>query len=88
MIVLALLNPVAFLLMVALSVAALFGLEQVGIAPTDDSWWDVVLYAGIYLALAWVLPWWTRPVALYRYWAAKRRAAQEAKFPRPEWLDR
>jgi hypothetical protein len=72
MIVMALLNPVAFLLTVALGVGALFGLERFGIEPTDDSWWDVVLYLGLYVALMMVLPWWTRPVELWRYWRGRR----------------
>lgn len=69
MIVMALLNPVAFVLTVLGGALALYGAEEwLGYTPPDDAWWPVVAIVVFYLILNWVMPWWTRPVELWRYW--------------------
>ena len=58
----------------------------------EGSWIPLGLFVIVYLAGSIVLPWWTRPIPLYRYWKQRRETARDAailaKHPRPEWMDR
>jgi len=61
-------HPVAFLL----GVLAMLGYGAYTDWP-EDSWYPLGVFVAVYLLCWWFLPWWTRPMNLFRYWRAKRR---------------
>jgi antibiotic biosynthesis monooxygenase (ABM) superfamily enzyme len=75
-------NPVSFLL----ASVAMMGAGWAAGWP-DGAWWPLALFIVVYLLCAWFLPWWTRPMNLWRYWRAKRAekamANQFPTWPRP-----
>ena len=68
MIVCLLVHPVAFLV----GVLAMMGYGWYSGWP-EDSWWPLGIFVVVYVIAARTLPWWTQPLALYRYWKAKRQ---------------
>jgi hypothetical protein len=83
MLVCLLVHPVAFLL----GVLAMMGYGWVAGLP-EDNWYGVGIFAVVYLLGYWLLPWWTRPVTVYRYWQQQRQARRIAEqwVPAPEWM--
>jgi hypothetical protein len=70
-------NPVAFVV----AFAVMLGYGSLA-GWTDDDLIPFSVFVVVYLLCAWLLPWWTRPILLWRYWRAKR--AQKAlvnQFP-------
>lgn len=39
----------------------------------DGSWIPLAIFVAAYVLAYALLPWWTQPLALYRYWKAKRQ---------------
>jgi hypothetical protein len=75
-------NPVSFVV----ATAAMMGAGWAAGWP-DDAWWPYAGFIVVYLLCAWFLPWWTRPMNLWRYWRMKRAekamASQFPTWPRP-----
>lgn len=99
MIVMALFNPVAFLLMVGIGAAGVYGAEAVGYTIPEDAWWPVITLVAIYLVLCWILPEKLNPWYYVRKISPRRRhemlwgkesAAKKYDPPgdpsRPPWL--
>jgi hypothetical protein len=81
-VILLFIHPVAFLV----AFLAFWGASE--IARPESNWPAGALF-GAYILAYWLLPWWTRPLLLWRYWRAKKRVQAEAnQFPtwpgRPE----
>jgi hypothetical protein len=81
-VILLLLNPAAF-------VVAFLSLMGAVAVARDGSVWPLGVFIGVYVLAARFLPWWTRPVLLWRHWRAKKQVQAEAnQFPtwpgRPE----
>jgi antibiotic biosynthesis monooxygenase (ABM) superfamily enzyme len=75
-------NPVSFVV----AFGALLGLIA-AMEPPEGAWWPFAFFVVVYLLCAWFLPWWTRPMNLWRYWRMKRAekamANQFPTWPRP-----
>jgi antibiotic biosynthesis monooxygenase (ABM) superfamily enzyme len=70
-------NPVSFLV----ASVAMMGAGWLAGWP-DGAWWPFAFFVVVYLLCAWFLPWWTRPMNLWRYWRMKRaEKATENQFP-------
>jgi hypothetical protein len=68
-------NPVSF-------VIGCLGIMAAIALGYDDGWPPFFVFVVIYLLCAWFLPWWTRPMNLWRYWRAKRaEKAMANQFP-------
>ncbi len=69
------LNPAAFVL----AFLSLMGAIELA---SEESWWPLGVFLVVYLLAARFLPWWTRPVLLWRYWRMKRQTEREQnQFP-------
>ena len=86
MIVSFLFHPVAFLI----GTLAMMGYGWYTGWP-EGSWYPLAIFIGVYIVAYAILPWWTQPIPLYRYWKQRRATARDAailaKHPRPEWMD-
>jgi hypothetical protein len=79
-VILLFLHPAAFLV----AFFAFWGASEV--ARPESNWPAAVLF-GAYALAYWLLPWWTRPILLWRYWRAKRQLKREQELF-PTWPQR
>ena len=70
MIVMALANPVAFVLAIGAGVLLQYGYEWTGRGMPSD-WALLGVALGAYFVGMALLPWWVRPIQLYRWWQQK-----------------
>jgi hypothetical protein len=68
-------NPAAF-------VVAFFALMGALEVAREESIWPLGVFFLVYILAVKYLPWWTRPILLWRYWRRKRQLRKEQElFP-------
>lgn len=70
MIVMALTNPVAFVLSFGVFAAFDYGYRWTGRGEPSDAM-NLAVILGAYVLSMRFLPWWVRPIQLYRWWRQK-----------------
>lgn len=67
-----LINPVGLLLGILAATGSSVGFEAVTGHPEHSGWLYLGAFIGTYLLSFWLLPWWTRPFVVWRWWRSPK----------------